>query len=115
MILIMMIFYSNDLFDESDCWRNTTLIFNEDGTGILNNSYAFSLSASGHFTCYELDSTAFDWTQEDGIVIVDFGNLRTRYTIQRNQLTTVTPMNEIAEMIIGLNETDNLTVIYIRQ
>ncbi|TJY37008.1 DUF5004 domain-containing protein [Pontimicrobium aquaticum] len=107
--------YSNDLFDESDCWRNTILIFNEDGTGILNSGYTFSITASGYFACYEIDSTVFDWTQEDDIIIVDFGNLRSRYAIQGKQLTTVTPMNEIAEMIIGPNETDNLTSVYIKQ
>ena len=107
--------YSNDLIDESDCWRNTTLIFNEDGTGILNSGYAFSLTASGYFACYELDSTVFDWTQDNDVIIVVFENFRTRYAIQGNQLTTVTPMNEIAEMVIGPNETDNLTSIYIRQ
>lgn len=107
--------YSNDLFDEGDCWQNTILTFNEDGTGIMKNNYAFSLTASGHFSCYELDPTIFDWNQEDDTVIVVFGNIRNRHTIQGNRLIAVTPMNEIAQMVIGPNETDNLTSLYIKQ
>ena len=119
---------TNSFIEETDCYRNETIVFNSNGTGANNSAsyaeieYEITVGTTDEFTytvdCIsEIESDTFTWTQNGNqLTITDSSGFGTTVALNGSQFTFVVPEGFFAaDGTTGVELTEDLTFIYTKQ